>query len=316
MKKFLFVCLALLLAGNLLAQEKIKVTVHNAEMMQHGNFAFVMPGDAKVVEFNQKGETVWSYQIPPKYINKNAPLPKGPDIKYIKDTDSFLVVLPKVGIIEISRSKKIVWEYMTEDVSHDADLLADGSIIFVNGWDKPKDYIITRVSRSGEIIYRYKADDLNINLKDQVEDFEGNTHINAITFFNDFEYMVSLRNYHAVRKYNNKKLVWEVANAWRVHDPVLIGDYLYFTERRSVIKQNILSKQRTIFFMTSGRDWIPLRTLEVLKNNNFLITGSTKVGQISPHGDLVWEIEFLDFQNQLRYQKGSNFIYKAAFVYK
>lgn len=325
MKKFLFVGITLLLAGNLFAQEEVKVTVHNSELIQTGHFAFVMPGSARVVELNLKGETVWSYQIPRKYIIQGAPLSRGPDIKWIEDTDTFLVVLPSVGIIEISRSKKIVWEYMTTDISHDADLLPDGSVVFVNGWDKPNDYIITRVSRNKKIISRFRASDLSIDLKDQVEDREGNTHINAITFFNDSDFMVSLRNYHAVRKYSNQKLIWEVTDALRVHDPILINNDLYFADRRrpqvadmisqSIQRHNIVTNQREIFYSVQDVGWTPLRTLELLKNNNFLITGSTKVGQISSDGDLVWEIEFLDFENQRRAQRGSNFIYKAAFVY-
>ena len=69
--------------------------------------------------------------------------------------------------------------------------------------------------------------------------------------------------------------------------------------------------------MPEPETWTPLRTVELLRNNNILITGSREVGQLDQEGKLVWSLKMNQYDSQITStKKTKNFIYKAAFVYK
>ena len=57
-----------------------------------------------------------------------------------------------------------------------------------------------------------------------------------------------------------------------------------------------------------------MMTVQKLGNGNWLITGSQTIGQITPSGNLVWEIHFPEFRHQRDKNKKATYIYKAAFV--
>lgn len=299
---------------------------HNEGKVQNGRVAFVATGEERVVEVDLNGNITWDYKIPKKFINPQFSISRGPDIKWIKENDSFLVTVPKLGVFQIGRNKEILWFYLTNDISHDADLLDDGSVIFVNGWDEIGDTIITHIDKDKKLIKKYTASDLSIKPESQIYMREGNTHINAITYFGEDRFMVSIRNYHRISMYDKGQIVWEIRNAFLTHDPVLIDERVFYAHRerrrqknrfdQSIVKYNLLSNQRSTIWSAPDEGWTPLRTLEYLDNGNLLITGSSKIGQVTLSGELVWEIDFKDFEHQARKtSRTSNTIYKATFVY-
>lgn len=313
-----------LVSFNSFAAERIEVKNFDASKIQPGRIAFIKVSEAKLIEIDMQGNTTLEFKIPSKYTRGPVDLAAGPDIEWVSKTDTFLIAIPKVGAIEVDRSGKVVWEYLTKDISHDIDLLGDGTLVFVNGWDSDTDYILTRINRRGEILERFTADEIGLNRADRRfnrNERYSNTHANAVQSLRGGGYLVSLRNYNRAVVVNNRKITRYYRNAKLIHDPVDVGKHVYFVRHERVNESRIIkidkaTRARSVFVQFVDEQWTPLRTLEPLRNGNFLVTGSTAIGQISKTGDLVWQVNFLDFEHQLTKNRKENFIYKATFVYK
>lgn len=306
--------------------ESVQVSALVPEKVQSGRVAFVKPSVSKIIEMDLDGKVTWEYTFPRKYLRPDFSMGGGADIEWLPKTDSFLVAIPKVGAVEVSRSGQVVWEYLTEEISHDADLLADGTIVFVNGWDGDGSFIFTRIDRSGRILERYRAQDIGLDKADRrlnfMNEIYSNTHANAVQFLAPGRYLLSLRNYNMAVVLNAGKIESKIQNVRSIHDPVDLADGIYFIRQDGLSGQRVVrldknTEQRGPLFETSDPEWRPMRTLEPLANRNFLITGSTVIGQVSRSGELVWKIKLNDFENQLNSSSPHrDFIYKAAFVYK
>ena len=323
--------LCLPIFNNSALAESTKIVTFDENKTQKGRVVFVKPADAKIIELDINGKKTWEFNIPRKYQNPNFSLSAGPDIEWLDKTDTFLVAIPKVGIIEVNREGKVIWDYMTKDISHDVDLLSDGTLIFVNGWDSDSDYVLTRINRKGEVLERYTADDIGLNREERrwndnipgrIAEPYSNTHANSVQDLGGNKYLFSLRNYHRAVVVENGKIVNSYSQAKLIHDPVDVGDRVYFLRHEAVGDSRIVmhdkqTGKRSPVFNSPDASWTPMRTLEILKNGNFLITGSSVIAQVTKNGEVVWQLNLPNFDHQvLSKNKNKNVVYKAAFVYK
>jgi hypothetical protein len=314
------------LAYKFAAAEPATVSFASSGAVENGRIAFIKPSTRKIIEMDLNGKITWEYVIPSKYSKANFSIRGGADINWIEKTDSFLIAVPKVGAIEVNRKGEVVWEYLTEEISHDIDLLEDGTLIFVNGWDSDTQHILTRIDRAGKIIERYKADDLGLNKSERrynvSSELYSNTHANAVQHLGQGEYLLSLRNYNMAVTVQSGKIVSKIDNVRSIHDPVDLKGDIYFIRMdgpysQRIVRFNKQTQERSPLFSTTDTSMTPMRTLEPLRNGNFLITGSTMICQISKDGDLVWSLKLSNFEHQtLGKTQNRDFIYKAAFVYK
>ena len=116
-----------------------------------GRISYIDPKEGSIYEIDLNGFVTWKYKIPSKIKNRRT-LRKGADIEWLKESDSFLFVVPQVGIYEVNRQKEIVWSYETKLVSHDADRLPNGNTIFVQAWDKEGDNQVVEITPRGDIV--------------------------------------------------------------------------------------------------------------------------------------------------------------------
>jgi len=93
--------------------------------------AYLDPIKGAIYEIDLKGSVIWKYLLPSE-VKQLGNIRQGSDIEWIKDKDSYLIVVPRGGIFEIDRQKNIVCSHKTKNVLHDADRLSNGNTIFVN----------------------------------------------------------------------------------------------------------------------------------------------------------------------------------------
>ncbi len=314
-----------------IAAEPTNIRAYVKDKAEIGRVAIVKSSEAKILEFDMDGKKTWEFQIPRKYRFGPISIDSGPDIEWQKETDTFLLAIPKVGIIEVNRAGNVIWEYLTKDISHDVDLLADETLIFVNGWDADNDYIFTRVNRRGEVIERYTAEQIGLNRADRFwnDNIPGrtpepysNTHANAIQSLGNGKYLLSLRNYHRAVVIENGKIIKSYGKAKLIHDPIDVDEKIFFVRMEKLGESRIVmidkkSGKRSRVFDSPNELWTPMRSLEILKNENFLVTGSAVIAQVSPSGEIIWQLDLINFQHQvLGSSRVKDFVFKATFVYK
>ena len=130
--------------------------------MHIGRYAFITPKDGYLVDINNKGAVTFSFKIPKPY---NRTLRTGVDDEYLTVHDRFLVVVPRKGILEIDRSRGIVWSCDTPYVSHDVDSLPDDTLIFVNGLDdeNKNESTYAHMARDCTVLSQLFASNLNLD---------------------------------------------------------------------------------------------------------------------------------------------------------
>ena len=309
-----------------------ELITNKIEKIQKGNIGLIDSYNKRIIEIDNTGKVIWETKIPKEF--KKAYWTGGADIEWLSNSDTFLIAAPRKGFFEINRKGEILNSCKTKFISHDIDKLDNGSFIFVNGWDEKgkKEPILSRVSNNCKILMSKSEDFFKMNKADLQPRFakdRANLHANAVRILEDKSIMVSVRNYDQVVIIKNNKIIKRFKKARGVHDPSNVyaengKSFFYYLNRgrpQSINKRsfdNVESKPKKLWSSTGGRKsaWTPLRTLEKLKNRNWLITGSQKIGQVTTDGELVWELYFPEFRHQKDKNKDKTYIYKVTFITK
>ena len=319
-----------------------EVELHNEALSQSGRYAFIAPKDGYLVEMDNQGVVTYSYKIPSPY---NKRLNGAADVEVLPDGTGFLVVVPRTAVIQIDREKGLVWNCKTPYVSHDVDLLADSTIVFVNGWDDEgaNEPVYTDMTKDCEVKDQLFAKDLGLDeSKFHPDDSEydpkrmsrqrpSHTHTNSVRVWPDGMLMLSIRNYDEFVLLKDRRVIKRYPGTSHVHDPVPINPdasidemEFYFAghgrphDVRRTSKDDSADRSADNVLWTMRSEprknrglWRPIRTIEILPNKNILFSGSAYLAQITESGELVWKARINGFVNQ---SKPGNNIYKAAFV--
>jgi len=316
------------------------VSVLNHDKAMPGKFSYIAPYSGWLVEIDLNGKVLNSFRIPNKYLDK---LRGAADVEWIPSLQEFLIVGPRTGVFRTKINGEITWSCDSEFISHDADYLRDGSVVFVNGWDDlgKDEPIFTWLSKDCDVLNTIKASELELKKERFTPDKynprdNSHTHNNAVQLLSEDLVLMSLRNYNeiVIVSLKKKKIVRRYYKAVGVHDPVPVNANVspkemefYFADRKKgqrlmqTRSKPIRKKPRVLWRsvkhepnwepgMGKKRLWVPLRTVEILPNGNFLLTGSAYLGQVTPEGELVWEIRLDGFVNQ---NILGDYIYKASF---
>ena len=299
-----------------------------------GRISYIDPKEGSIYEIDLNGFVTWKYKIPSKIKNRKT-LRKGADIEWLKESDSFLFVVPQVGIYEVNRQKEIVWSYETKLVSHDADRLPNGNTIFVHAWDKEGDNQVVEITLRGDIVFEWKIADSGVSCAHKSANCnwgksEGKkydyTHVNAVQKFEDGSFLVSLRNLHkAVLIDKNLKVVERYRHIRLVHDPRLKGDKLIAIARQGLIERERkpsdskyvfkYSDQKNVFkYLDKGYSY--LRTNELIPDGNILLTDTRHLLVFNLDSEkIVWKLKLNGFGDQ-KFNKNLPYLYKAAWTQK
>lgn len=266
----------------------------------------------RIIEVNMKGEIVWQYQIPDYLKQYTNP---GFDAERLSN-NNILFLLPRNGVYEINRNGTVIWSYLDPKVSHDVDRLANGNTIVVYGaYDTKGDAQVKEVNPKGEIVWAWYANS-HFNIAPYKDIFkEGWTHTNAVTRLPNGNTLISLRNFNILVEVDPQGSVVRTIGEGILesqHDPEILpnGNILLANQlkppRGVHSAMEIDPKTNKIiwqFAMPDITTW-PVRDADRLPNGNTLITGTTKIVEVTYEGEIVWQLRLKGLTFDVASEKG------------
>jgi hypothetical protein len=297
--------------------EQFRVLTSVSAKMTHGTTAFIdtLKGP-RLVEVDVTGTVVWQCSLA-KSPFAGGDIQSGADVEWVPANDSFLVVIPFHGIFQIDRRCGVTRQHRTAKVSHDADMLPNGNILHVFGWDSPGDNQVVELDPAGKTVWSWRAsgklDEGWRKLPGKKERRPSYAHTNAATRMPNGDTLVSLRNFHRVVRVSPEgevKRVWGPVPA--VHEPNLLpdGSMVVSNHRLSIVEVLHEGKRKTLFDNPIHIE--PMRTLQPVANGNFLLTGGEDIVEIDGNGAIVWHVKIYSDLGE----RSGNGVYKAARVTK
>jgi len=251
-------------------------------------------GRPRVIEVNMRGEIVWEYQLPQDLRQYTNP---GFDVELLPN-NNILLVLPLKGVYEVDRNGNTVWSYRDRKVSHDADRLPNGNTLVVfGGDDQVGDAQVKEISPEGKIVWSWYARDhfYRSPYKD-IQD-EGWTHTNAVSRLPNGNTLISPRNFNFLVEVDPQGAVVRTIGEGifhKQHDPEVLpnGNILLANHSRPHRAIELDPETGKIVWQSAGftRDTVPVRDANRLPNGNTLITGTTKIVEITAGGKIVWQL--------------------------
>jgi uncharacterized protein (UPF0248 family) len=293
----------------------LQVDIYKSDRVWPGNTLLSDNHDSqkpRIIEVNMRGEIVWEYVVPPELSRYTNP---GFDAELLPN-NNVLFVLPRKGVYEIDRSGKIVWSYLTSKISHDADRLPDGKTIFVFGAaDRKEDTQVTEVNPKGETVWTWHARDWFDKEPYRDINNDGWTHTNAVTRLPNGNTLISPRNFNLVVEVDPLgRVVRTIGEGIFIsqHDPEYLpnGNILVANQGRPPEGYHraveIDPATGTIVWQSPpfDRSALPVRDADRLPNSNTLITGSTKIVEVTPDGDIVWQLTLKDIMVDVSTEQG------------
>lgn len=199
----------------------LTISIYDKEKAWPGNLIFVDKNWNRVVEADLNGNIVWECTAPQA---ETSPHMKGfcgamlTDVELLPN-DHVLILIGGVGVYELNRTGKVVWSYLNDTVSHDADRLANGNTIMACAgaemrsefpYDDPQ---AIEVNRDGEIVWQWHAKEHYLQSKYRnIRSRDANdwTHLNSVQRLDDGTTLLSIRNWNMIIGVNSKgEPVWE-----------------------------------------------------------------------------------------------------------
>ena len=288
--------------------EDFEVTHYNPEGVFIGTTLLADMTDynrPRVVEVDFEGNILWEYRLPENI--KGTVLDAS-----ILNTGNFLITVRGQGIFEINRNKEMVWRHKDPGASHDADRLSNGNTLYNLGWTQKGDDVIREIDPNGKIIWSWNG--LSEFDKEPFSsiDREGWMHANSVSRLENGNTLVSIRNFNTIAeidkngkairkwtfnsydKHTRLKTVGKIKGS-RNHEPEILqnGNMLLalrrpnrFVEFNTTTEEIVWSWEHPI----GEKELRTNRDANRLPNGNTLGTAANKIIEISPKGQIVWQI--------------------------
>jgi hypothetical protein len=245
----------------------------------------------RLVEVNMLGEIIWEYQVPENGFTDVELLPGG----------NLLYTVGGQGIYEIDRDGNKVWSYPTSRADHDADRLPNGNTLFVCAADYSKsDAQVTEIDSSGQIVWQwYAKDHFDVPPYADIVSGEGDwTHTNAVSRLANGNTLISLRNFNLLAEVDAPGDVVRVIGEGiliQPHDPVILPDGNILVASQDIPEQRAKEIDPTTDAVVwqspgFGPESYPVRDANLLPNGNILITAADRVVEVTPEGEVVWQL--------------------------
>lgn len=319
----------------------LTVITCNKEKAWGGNVIFVDKNWNRVVEADLDGKIVWECGAPEVEANQNMRGFCGAmltDVELLPD-DNVLILIGGVGVFELDREGKVVWSYLNETISHDADRLANGNTIMAcAGSELNSDFPYQNpqaieVDPEGDIVWEWHAKNeyLNSDYKNiRSKDAGDWTHLNSVQRLDDGNTLLSIRNWNMIIGVNKKgQTVWETGGdvkkserGWPVgspncpHTPVMLEDGNILVSEsmngRAIEwdpkKGKIVWKYPESGWQEGGPYYFVRASHRLPNGNTFIVDSKGMFIEVGKEGEIVWEAKvqgFIESDKPLRKEEVS-----------
>ena len=207
-----------------------------------------------------------------------------------------------MGIYILNRDGDILWQHDDPKVSHDADMLSSGNILYVYGMGDAKgDTIVKEITMSGTRVWHWDPSQyFDYSPYSEIDPVSGQgwAHANSVTRLDNGNTLISIRNFNMIVEVNPAGTpVDTIFDVESPHDPlVLPNNYLLAAHQTSTVhsayKYNRSSAQVEWQYDMTDKNDFPMRDVNLLPNGNILITGAKRLVELVPStNEVVWQLE-------------------------
>lgn len=271
------------------------VDVHRPDKVFAGTTIFGDESDPKnplIVEVDMTGRVVWSFDVPSEFGDG-----RGMDVEWVPGKDTILFTRES-GVYEVDRrTKKIVWSHKAPS-SHDADRLPNGNTLVAWGWGSDSsDPEVREVDSSGTVVWKWHAEQ-HLGDEKRLFDQEGFTHTNSVVRLANGNTLISLRNFYMLVEVDPAgRVVWKLPGLFTTpHDPEILpnGNILVNTRGPQVINEITPAGKVVWRYRPDQDDVQTVRYNHRLPNGNILFVERTKIIEITPTREIVWQLRLKD----------------------
>lgn len=291
------------------------------------------PNNPRIIEVNMSGEIVWQYNVNATQLGIGA-------IEAELLGNNNIQATLSNGIFEISRGTdgnadgEIVWSYLTDKISHDADRLPGGRILYVFGHkDQKSDAQVTEIDMNGDVKWEWYAKDHYLDRFGSQGTADGGwAHTNGVQRLEDDSTLISMRNFYLTTVVDeNGEIDWEYdwsefGDDVDPHEPVLLssGNLLVCLQNDSpyqAVEVNPLTEE-IVWSYTHPSGLRTARDCDRLPNGNTLILAvqydgpnertydgddESTIIEVTPEGEIVWQLTLKGYAADL----SPGFFFKA-----
>lgn len=265
----------------------------------------------RLVEVDMQGQKVWEYQIPAELAEYTNP---GLDVELL-DNGNIMYLLPLNGVYEITRDGEVVWSFLHDQVSHDADRLANGNTLIAwGGNDKRVDSQVKEVNPAGEIVWEWQAGPHFSAAEYDDKYCQGFSHVNGVDRMVNGNTLVSVRNFDLIAEVNPAgELVRTIGKdiVYHPHGLEVTADGSVLTVSQSEFNicddpnhkpdPSILTYPGTELDPQAGEvvwsvdhsvtGYSLFRDADRLPNGNTLMVGIDRIVEVTADKEVVWQLD-------------------------
>lgn len=219
-----------------------------------------------------------------------------------------------VGGFEVTRSGRLVWQHLDEEMSHDLDRLGNGNTLYARAWVGRGEDHVREVTPGGLVVWSWNglADYDRPPFRDV--EIEGWMHVNAVTRTAAGRTFISIRNFDRTAEVHaDGRLISETVycgklsrtraagtdkaaamSICRPHDPEILDDDMILVplppQNRMMIQSVGAKKARAVFTRARSEGYWHVRDANRLPNGNLLLTGYDRIVEMTRTGETVWQL--------------------------
>lgn len=293
-------------------EAKYRVEIYDRDRAYWGNTLFAdnsNPDVSEIIEIDMEGQVIWRYLVPGELTNRRRHRDQIVMQVQRLPNSNVLFNIQRVGLFEIDRSGKIVWQHQDSEASHDVKRLSNGHTLYVRGWvAKGKPHVV-EIDPGGKLIWSW--DGLKHFDQPPYADInkEGWIHVNGAIRLSNGNTVISLRNFNSVIEISpDDSLIWKqefplgdiplekrLTFPFHPHSPEILpnGNLLLSLTGANLIVEIDRKTGLLVWkweYPQKGKRSVHIRDASRLANGNTLFVEANAITELASDGRPVWKM--------------------------